>query len=213
MKLLRHYYCERSLLSLNDGVVTYELQIVIPPKMRDDALQRLYESHRGISKCRERAASAIWWPGISRDIKRFIDRCDTCRRNRPTQREQPLRPAELPGRPCVISRVKSLFTMHGISDVVASDNSRKFVSDEFRKFARSWCFAQHILRKRMDGRANCADGEKIARPRRTGDRYAELSYVAPQCNRRLTCSGTNGSSTRHTIARCERTVVATSAQR
>ena len=97
---VRDYYCERALLSLNDGVVTYKLQIMMPPKMRDDALLRLHESHQGISKCRERAASAIWWPGISRDIKRFIDRCDTCRRNRPTQREQPLRPVELPGKSC-----------------------------------------------------------------------------------------------------------------
>ena len=96
---VRDYYRERALLSLNDGVVTYKLQIVMPSKMRDDALRRLHESHQGISKCRERAASAIWWPGISRDIKRFIDRCDTCRRNRPTQREQPLHPVELPGRP------------------------------------------------------------------------------------------------------------------
>ena len=96
---VRDYYRERALLSLNHGVVTYKLQIVIPPKMRDDALRRLHESHQGISKCRERAASAIWWRGISRDIKRLIDRCDTCRRNPPTQREQPLRPVELPGRP------------------------------------------------------------------------------------------------------------------
>ena len=71
----------------------------MPPNMRDDALRRLHESHQGISKCRERAANAIWWPGISRDIKRFVDRCETCRRNRPTQREQPLRTVELPGRP------------------------------------------------------------------------------------------------------------------
>ena len=96
---VRDYYRERALLSLSDGVVTYKLQIVMPPKMRDDALRRLHESHKGIGKCRERAASAIWWPGISRDITRFIDRCDTCRRNRPTQREQPLRPVELRGRP------------------------------------------------------------------------------------------------------------------
>ena len=147
--------------------------------MRDNALRRLHESHQGISKCRERAASALWWPGISRDITRFIDRFDTCRRNRPTQREQPLRPVELPGRPwgkiamdishykrndylviidyylrwieikqvtsqtpdCVISRVKTVFTTHGIPDVVVSDNGRQFVSDEFRKFAKSWCFA------------------------------------------------------------------------
>ena len=151
----------------------------MPPKMRDDALRRLHESHQGISKYRERAASAIWWPGINRDKKRLIDRCDTCRRNRSTQREQPLRPVELPGRSlekvamdifhykrndylviidyysrwieirqltsqtsdCVIIRVKTVFTTHGIPDV--SDNGRQFVSDEFRKFAKSWCFAQH----------------------------------------------------------------------
>ena len=161
---VRDYYRERELLSLNDGVVTYKLKIVMPPKMRGDALRRLHESHQGISKCRERAASAIWCPGISRDIKRLIDRSDTCRRNRPTQREHPLRPVELPGRPwgkaamdifhykrneylviidyysrwieikqltsltsdCVISRVKTLFTTHGIPGLVVSDNGRQF---------------------------------------------------------------------------------------
>ena len=59
---VRDYYRETALLSLNDGVVTYKLQIVMPPKMQDDALRRLHESHQGISKCRERDASAIWWP-------------------------------------------------------------------------------------------------------------------------------------------------------
>ena len=73
---VRDYYRERALLSLNDGV-TYKLQIVMPPKMLDHALRRLHESHQGISKCRERVASAIWWSGISRDIKRFIERLPT----------------------------------------------------------------------------------------------------------------------------------------
>ena len=178
---VQDYYRERALLSLNNGVVTYKLQIVMPPKMRDDALRRLHESHQGISKCRERAASAIRWPGISRDITRFIDRCNTCRRNRPTQREQPLRPVEVPGRPwekvamdifhykrndylviidyysrwieikqftnltsvCVMNRVKTVCTTHGIPDVLVTDNGRQFVSDQFRKFAKLWCFAQH----------------------------------------------------------------------
>ena len=44
---------------------------------------------------------------------------------------------------CMISRVKTVFTTHGIPDVVISDNGRQFVSDEFRKFAKSCCFAQH----------------------------------------------------------------------
>ena len=92
---VRDFYRERGLLLLNHGVVTYKPQLVMAPTMRDDALRRLHESHQGISKCRERAASAIWWPGIGRDIKRLIDRCDTYRRNRPTQREQPLRLVKL----------------------------------------------------------------------------------------------------------------------
>ena len=46
---VRDYYRERALLSLNDGVVTYKLQIVMPPKMRDYALRRIHELHQGIS--------------------------------------------------------------------------------------------------------------------------------------------------------------------
>ena len=44
---------------------------------------------------------------------------------------------------CLISRVKTVFTTHGIPDVVVSYNGKQFISDEFRKFAKSWCFAQH----------------------------------------------------------------------
>ena len=46
---------------------------------------------------------------------------------------------------CVISRVKNVFTTHGIPDLVVSDNGRQFDSDDFRKFAKSWCLAQHTI--------------------------------------------------------------------
>ena len=100
---------------------------------------------------------------------------------------------------------------------MVSDNGRQFVSDEFKKFAKSWCFAPYrkpiFSARKWDGRTSCADGKNIARPRRTGDRSAELPCVAPQCNRRITCCGSNGSSIRHTTARYERTIVATSTPR
>ena len=44
---------------------------------------------------------------------------------------------------CVICRLKAVFATRGIPDVVVSDNGRQFISDELRKFAKSWCFAQH----------------------------------------------------------------------
>ena len=96
---MRDYYRERGLLSVTDGVIVYKLQIVIPPNMRADILDRLHETHQGITKCRERAAAAVWWPGIGKEITALVDRCAICQQRRSSQREQPLRPTELPELP------------------------------------------------------------------------------------------------------------------
>ena len=50
---VRDYFRERSSLSISDGLIIYNLQIVVPPNMRADILQHLHETHQGISKCRE----------------------------------------------------------------------------------------------------------------------------------------------------------------
>ena len=84
---------------MTDNII-YKLQIVVPPNMRADILQRLHETHQGISKCRERAAASVWWPGIGKAIIELVERCQTCQRTRPAQREQPLHPTELPKLPC-----------------------------------------------------------------------------------------------------------------
>ena len=42
---------------------------------------------------------AVWWPGLSKGIKELVEDCDSCRENRPTNRQQPLCPIELPERP------------------------------------------------------------------------------------------------------------------
>ena len=96
---VRDYFRERSSLSISDGLITYKLQIVVPPNMRAYILQRLHETHQGISKCRERAAAYVSWPGIGKEIIALVERCETCQRNRPAQREQPLHPTELPKLP------------------------------------------------------------------------------------------------------------------
>lgn len=42
----------------------------------------------------------------------------------------------------VITRLKAIFTTHGIPDIVVSDNGRQFISNEFCRFAKSWGFIQ-----------------------------------------------------------------------
>jgi hypothetical protein len=86
-------------LSVVDGLITRGHQIVIPEIMREEVLKKIHESHQGITKCRERANEAVWWPGISKDIHDLISSCEVCQAKRPTQRQEPLLPTPLPGRP------------------------------------------------------------------------------------------------------------------
>jgi hypothetical protein len=93
------YIVAKGQLSVIDGVLAYGDRIVIPPSMRESILEVLHESHQGITKCRENANNAVWWPGIGTDIRQMIERCITCRENRPTQQSEPLVATSLPGRP------------------------------------------------------------------------------------------------------------------
>jgi transposase InsO family protein len=86
-------------LSIVDGLLTYGSRIVIPESLRKDILDRLHEGHQGKTKCRERAATAVWWPGIGRDIDRIVETCHHCQVNRKAQRHEPLHPTRLPDRP------------------------------------------------------------------------------------------------------------------
>ena len=54
-------------------------RIVIATALKDEYLRCLYTGHFGISKCRARAKSIVYWPGIDKDITNLIGCCDTCR--------------------------------------------------------------------------------------------------------------------------------------
>ena len=56
----------KSLLSIAEGIITYGDRILIPPTLRKEMLERLHESHQGISKTLQMAASCLWWPGIQK---------------------------------------------------------------------------------------------------------------------------------------------------
>ena len=89
----------RGELSLYDGMLLRGQRMVIPQELQREILERIHEGHQGKVKSRERANSAVWWPGLARDINAIIEACPVCAENRPAQRHEPLKPTQLPGRP------------------------------------------------------------------------------------------------------------------
>jgi len=96
---LRDYFQVQNNLSEIEGLLVFGERIVMPNIMRIEMLEKLHAGHLGINKCKQRSETAIWWPGIARDIVQYVSRCQFCQVKRPSQHSEPLKPTILPDRP------------------------------------------------------------------------------------------------------------------
>ncbi|KAL7870545.1 hypothetical protein SRHO_G00080420 [Serrasalmus rhombeus] len=85
-------------LTVEDGLLLKGCRLVIPKALQTDILQKLHAGHQGIAKCRERAKQSVWWPGLSTQLQKVVEGCDTCAKERDNARE-PLLTSEFPDRP------------------------------------------------------------------------------------------------------------------
>ena len=101
---IKPYWIERAERVVVRGILMKSTRIVIPSSTRLDVLDRIHEGHFGISKCRERARQAVWWPGLSRQIQDMVEQCRICALNR-SNRPEPLNPTRLPDRPWQVTAI------------------------------------------------------------------------------------------------------------
>ena len=88
----------RERLSIYNNMLLYESRLYIPKSLRLQYLEICHEGHQGITKCRRRAQRHFWWPGYSKDISDFVNKCNVCIMH--TQvKHQPMQEAELPSKP------------------------------------------------------------------------------------------------------------------
>ncbi|KAL7852894.1 hypothetical protein SRHO_G00186790 [Serrasalmus rhombeus] len=90
------YYHFRSELSVANGLLLRDNRIVIPHSLRPEILRRLHEGHLGIEKCKRRARSAVYWPGINEDIENMVGKCETCNKYQRKQAREPMMIPDLP---------------------------------------------------------------------------------------------------------------------
>ena len=95
---LKPYWKWRGQLTTHNKLLLYGTRIVIPLTMQHEILQKLHDGHQGIQRCRLRAKTSVWWPGISKQISDIIERCSICVRDLSPRRE-PLIPTKLPDHP------------------------------------------------------------------------------------------------------------------
>lgn len=96
---LKPYWPYRGELTLNaNQLLLCGQRIVIPANQRSMVLEQLHEGHQGITKCRQRAKQAVWWPGLSKQLAQHVLDCADCAKSR-HQCTEPLLPSEVPSLP------------------------------------------------------------------------------------------------------------------
>lgn len=80
---LMSYYNNRYSLSIVEGCVMKDTQVVIPPQLRQQVLRLLHRSHLGTVKMKRLARSYCWWPKIDEDILALTNSCVPCAKLQP----------------------------------------------------------------------------------------------------------------------------------
>ena len=83
------YYSVRSLLTLDNDLLFKDNQLVIPSSMRDGMKECAHKSHGGIGACLRRMRECIFWPGMSKNMKKRISTFEMCLSHADSQMKEP----------------------------------------------------------------------------------------------------------------------------
>ena len=75
---LRPYFHFRDELAVQNGIIMKGDRVVIPKSLRKEMKQGVHAGHLGINSCLRRAKDVMYWPGMSSEIKQYIETCGTC---------------------------------------------------------------------------------------------------------------------------------------
>ena len=74
---IQPYFAFRDQIMYCNGLLFRGNQLV-PKAMQAEMLSRIHESHQGIVKSKQRAKSALFWPGVNSQIEDIVSQCTTC---------------------------------------------------------------------------------------------------------------------------------------
>ena len=112
-------------LSVEGGIATKGSRILMPFILGRKSLEQIHEGHQGVEKCMLKARESVFWPGISDDIWKAVEKCGICQS---TSRAS--RPAanisEIPPHPWH-TLVTDLFYWNRLNFIVVGDYFTKYL--------------------------------------------------------------------------------------
>lgn len=96
---LTPFFGIRDELSMQDGIVLRGERVVIPKSLQCHMVNRVHYAHTGTASSLSQARECIYWPGMSTDVKHFIEKCDVCRAFDKRQSKETFIPHESPDLP------------------------------------------------------------------------------------------------------------------
>ncbi|KAF0710957.1 Uncharacterized protein FWK35_00037749, partial [Aphis craccivora] len=96
---IKHYFKIKNELTKENGIVYFGNRIIVPKVLRNYVIKKLHETHLGITKTLKKSKLIFYWPGISSDVKNFIDICEICRKFSISKIKEPLLQHEIPELP------------------------------------------------------------------------------------------------------------------
>ncbi len=72
------YFNNRHSLSVNNGCVLKDAQVVIPQQLHSRVIRMLHRTHLGIIKMKQLARTHCWWPTMTNDLLEISRSCSIC---------------------------------------------------------------------------------------------------------------------------------------
>lgn len=114
----------------------FSYKLVVPHTKRIDVIKECHDSptaaHAGALKTTKRILQRYYWPGVAKDVKEYVKKCETCLKSKPTTKA----PVGVMGKMKVSTRPWQMISMDLMGPFVRSTKGNQFllvVCDHFTK--------------------------------------------------------------------------------